>query len=78
MPAPTSGADRAKSLFDLESLPERLDRLKGWGIDKETSALVVALLDHLSLSGAMRGFGAAVLAPAEPCAPVRRRSGARS
>jgi len=56
----------------MESLSERQDCLLAWGLDEETSGLLHALLEHLSVFGAMTALDDAILAPATPCAIVAR------
>ncbi len=66
------GVEKAKMLLEMESLAERKDRIKDWGIEEEAAVLLQALLEHLSIFGAMTAWGDAVLAPAAPCAIVAR------
>ena len=64
------GFDRAKTLLDMEDLGERKRRIKDWGLDEESSGLLRALLEHLSVSGAMASLDDVARLPAASCAPV--------
>jgi len=66
------GVERAKLLFGSDDLGERRRSLRAWGLGEEDSDLVQALIEHLSVFGAMSAMDEAVLIPGAPDAIVAR------
>ncbi|MFA6318902.1 MAG: hypothetical protein WC943_15950, partial [Elusimicrobiota bacterium] len=66
------GFDRARALLEMEDLAERKRCFTAWGIDEESSGLLQALLEHLSVFGALTTLDDIARLPAASCALVAR------
>jgi hypothetical protein len=64
------GPERAESLLKMEDLAQRKSCIKAWGVDEESSGLLQALLDHLSVFGAMATLDDMAQLPVASCALV--------
>jgi hypothetical protein len=66
------GFERAKTLLKSEDHAERMLRLESWGVDAESSRLLQALLEHLSIFGAMASLADMMQLPVASCALMAR------
>jgi len=64
------GNERSQSLLAMEDLAERKRCIKSWGIDESDSGLLQALLEHLSVFGAMTSLADVAQLPVASCALV--------
>jgi hypothetical protein len=64
------GVDRSQALLGMEDQAERKRCLKAWGIGEEESGLLQALLEHVSVFGAMAALDDLAPLPVASCALV--------